>query len=81
MNNISGTNAGSPGQPDGTDLSETETPVQKLRRAARLTETAAYELAGYQPGELVAQLILMAAALERLSQAVEKSDAGDAVTG
>lgn len=41
-----------------------------LRQAAKLVETSAFELAGNHPGELIGDLITLAADLERIAQGV-----------
>ena len=46
----------------------------ELRQAANLIETSAFELAGLHPGNLIGQLIILAADIERIAQAVEADE-------
>lgn len=43
----------------------------EMRKAAKMIETSAYELAGLQPGNLIGRLIIIAADIERIAQSVE----------
>ena len=46
----------------------------RLRQAAKMVETTAYASAGDFPTSIVSQLIMAAANLERLAQAMEHKD-------
>jgi hypothetical protein len=46
----------------------------RLREAAEIVETVAYEEAGAQPTGLVSHLIIIAAEIERLAKAIEETD-------
>ena len=48
--------------------------ANKLRLAAEVVESTAYEQAGEQSAAVVSQLIMVAAELERLAQTIERSD-------
>lgn len=43
----------------------------EMRRAAKVIETSAFELAGLHPGNLIGQLIIIAADIERIAQSIE----------
>ncbi len=45
----------------------------RLRQAAKLVESTAYDSAGDHPTSVVSQLIMAAANLERLAQALERN--------
>ena len=48
--------------------------ASKLRLAAELVESTAFDEAGEQSAAVISQLIMVAAELERLAQIIERSD-------
>lgn len=51
--------------------------ASKLRRAAELVESTAFEEAGEHPTSVISQLIMLSADLTRLARVIEKATAED----
>ena len=66
----------SEGRPSGAVVqSPADQAIAKLRLAAQLVETAAFDQAGEQQASVIAKLIMISADLERLSQVLSRSEA------
>ena len=63
------------GRQSGASIqSHTDKAVAKLRLAAQLVETAAFDQAGEQQASVIAKLIMISADLEHLSQVLSRSE-------